>query len=217
MVLHREARREQRGVEQLLGLLLEFARQIVVRRGQHLAHLRVAHGGDDLIRAHRLHVFHELVFGELGVGLALTGRGLEHGCAAQSIHLLVGSTHHGMAKRADFLLVGLHGVRGLGELRVAQHADQSVRPVEILGGHARGRVAQVGGRVVDVREERDHRVERIRTIGKPLHRAVDLRAVRANLHDGQMIRAIDADRAEARARRRVTERTVRVERGLLVV
>ena len=122
-----------------------------------------------------------------------------------------------MAHRAGLLLIALDGVGGLRERRVAQRGDDAVLPVEVLGSHARGRVFQILRRFVDVRVERHQRVERVGAVGDPLDRAVRLRTVRANLHDGQLALAVDADRAVHVACVLVAEVAVRVERRALIV
>ena len=108
-------------------------------------------------------------------------------------------------------------IAGFVEMRVSERGDQTVRPVQIVGRDFRRGVAQVGGRIVDVRIERRGRGEGAGTVRNPHDRTACLRRVRADLHGHHMPGAVDADRTVAMAAFRRSERAVRVVRGSLEV
>ena len=122
-----------------------------------------------------------------------------------------------MGHAAGLLLIAFHRVCSVGERRVAQRRDDAVLPVEVLGGHTRGRILEILRGRIHVREERDQRVERVGAIGEPLDRTVGLWTVRADLHDRQLALPVDADRAVHVPGVLVAQMPVRVERRALVM
>ena len=122
-----------------------------------------------------------------------------------------------MAVRAGRFREFFDRIAGFVEMRVGERGDQTVRPVQVVGRDFRRGVAQVGGRIVDVRIERRGRGEGAGTVRNPHDRAAGFRRVRADLHGHHMPGAVDADRTVAMAAFRRSESTVRVVRGSLEV
>ena len=59
-----------------------------------------------------------------------------------------------MTVRASGLRECFNRIAGLIEMRIGERRNQPVRPIQIVGRDLRRGVAQVGGRIVDVRVER---------------------------------------------------------------
>ena len=115
-----------------------------------------------------------------------------------------------MAVRAGRFRKFFDRIAGFVEMRVGERGDQTVRPVQVVGGHLGRGVAQVGGRIVDVRVERRRGGERAGTERHPHHRAVDGRRIRAHLNRHHMPGAVDANRTVTMAAFRRACRAVRI-------
>ena len=122
-----------------------------------------------------------------------------------------------MAEGADVFRESFNRIARLVEVRVSDHCNQAVRPIQAVRGDFRRGVAQVGGGVVDVRVERRGRGECAGTVRNPHDRTAFGWRIRADLHRHHVPGAVDADWTVAMAAFLRSLRAVRVVRGALVM
>ena len=115
-------------------------------------------------------------------------------------------------ERPHLLAIVFDRVARLVPMRVGNYGDQTVRPVQVVGGDLGRGVAQIRRSVVHVRIKRCDRRERAGTEGDPHHRRRCGRHVVPQFDRDHVTSAVDADRTVAMPAFRCTERSVRVKR-----